>query len=616
MANTQLSQSFAGALCRRCAKFVTGRARAIDPLLGRRTLGAHASRLAVGLGICLSLMFSSCATNKALRKASIAWDGSTVHPRPPECDSVYANTDGLIWKELNNPNTSVDSREKLNRNVDNVIAPGLNDPNSETWKCWMTSYEDHQHLPPSPTSEASAVAADHAYDLLVAEFDDQGERTDVSMDHVGFEKSEVALIEARLGQLLSEEVNPRKNGGLNIVVFTHGWHGNASATNDYSIWFKSILEQVTSLEATSRRAVCHSNRQSLAATPDSAVQVRLRDRLASYTCPSSGPKDTREFANRRTVGIEIAWRGDSEDIPVLVYGNFWDRKSAAQILVRGAVHDLMARLHKFYLSHSCHGADTSTTPGGESCDAVHLLTVGHSFGALIDYAELNDDLSTGILGDSKSRAYGFGDLTVLLNPAFEGERETTLIEAGATRPPYPTEPESSDKSPQSDTRKWPPSAQMPMLVTLQSKGDWATHYAFPFARFFTGFFENTPGAGEYSRSLQAVGWVEPYNTHELDPGKAGAKDNCDFAGGPQNWFCPFDLDHEGTQAHPLTLKWQSKIDRPPYFPLWTVSVDRSIMRNHDDISNPVVIRFVAQMFRAAYEQEELLHESPPDGGHK
>jgi hypothetical protein len=38
-------------------------------------------------------------------------------------------------------------------------------------------------------------------------------------------------------------------------------------------------------------------------------------------------------------------------------------------------------------------------------------------------------------------------------------------------------------------------------------------------------------------------------------------------------------------------------------------VDQKIMRNHDDISNPAIVRFVAQLFKAAYEQQDLIHEA-------
>ncbi len=181
----------------------------------------------------------------------------------------------------------------------------------------------------------------------------------------------------------------------------------------------------------------------------------------------------------------------------------------------------------------------------------------------------------------------------------------------SSSPSHPSESEGTPANPGQDESAWPSKAQMPTVVTLQSKGDWATHYAFPIARFFTGFFENTPGAHEYVRSLEAAGWVKYYKTHELAPGSAGGKDDCHFSGQHPAWYCPFDLLHERTEAHPLTLIWAGTHEWPDYVPLWTVRVDTSIMKDHDDISNPTIVRFIAQLFRAAYEQEDLLHETRP-----
>ncbi len=575
-------------------------------LITRRAIG-HPVAVSTLLVLILSAI-SSCATNGPLREAALAWDGTTILPRPAACDLPYATTDGLIWQELNNRNTSVDSRKTLSQNVERIIDQSLNDRSNSVSKCWTVSYENHQHLPNLGPEKTGALGQPPEYDLLVAEFDDQGERTDVSVGHTPFQKSEVALIESRLNQMLAEENNGSRNGGLNIVVFTHGWHGNASADNDYSVWFKAILEQITALEKRSRRTICHTNRVALAETNDPVTRSTISGTLQSRACPAGSADDGRQFAIHRTVGIEITWRGDSENIPYLTWANFQDRESAAQTLARGAVHDLMSRLHKFYLEHSCHGAAATQTAGSRYCDTVHLLTVGHSFGALIDYQSLNGDLATGLLGNSLDRAYGFGDLTVLLNPAFEGEREITLVDAAGTRAAYPDGEAVNQVPGESKGPSWPSKAQMPTVVTLQSTADWATHYAFPFARFFTGFFENRPGAGEYARSLAASGWIRLYKTHALTPGAAGTKDSCVIDATSIAWFCPFDLLNEEVQPNPLALSWASDVSRPPYFPVWTVAVDKSIMRNHDDISNPMIIRFVAQLFRAAYEQSELLDE--------
>lgn len=582
-----------------------------SPLGIRGSCGRHAGLVVVGF--CCGL--AACATNDPLRDAQLAWDGQTVKPRPQTCESSYALTDALIWKEMQSKGTTVKSRQALNKAVAQVINRQRGDAAGQD--CWRVSYENHQGLPAPPKDDnGGSLPKGKPYDLLIAEFDDQGERTDVSMSpQVAFEKSEVALIEAQLNRILEEEENKDRGqggGGLNIIIFTHGWHGSADASDDYSIWFKAILEQTTDFEAHSRRAMCRDSAAQWIQTQEATERQRLEVLRQGYGCPSQALGQAVLPPDRRTVGIEIAWRGDSENIPYLRWANFWDRKGAAQSVAQGGIHDLMARLHKFYIAHSCHGKDATrtTSPSHQSCDAVHLLSIGHSFGALIDWHVLNDDLSAGLLGDQKiARAFGFGDLTVFLNPAFEGERESTLFAAATHRAaPYPPRfVGDAAEGAQSDL-PWPTGAQMPSLVTLQSRGDKATHYAFPAARFLTSLFENTPGAGEHARSLGAAGWIDSYQTHRLSSAPANERDDCDLTGDHPAWLCPFDLQHEDPQAQPLVLKWAGIRQLPDYLPLWTVAVDTSIMSNHDDISNPAVVRFIAQLFRAAYEQEELIHE--------
>lgn len=558
----------------------------------------------VTLAALISTILFGCATNDPLRSAGLAWDGNAISARPASCTAAYFKTDALIWQEIENQKTDVGSRATLNQRIDRMIAPQLNGANPDLSECWKTSYEDHQNLY-LPGDSQTARNPPPGYDLLIAEFDDQGERTDVSRAGVPFRTSEVSLIEAQLNTLLNEELRKNRDGGLNVVVFTHGWHGSALATDDYSIWFKAILEEITYLEATSRRSLCASSFQALSTVP-SRQRRQIRARRANYGCSD----DETTFVPRRTVGIEIAWRGDSEVVPFLTWANFWDRKSAAQTIAQGAVQDLISRVHAFYIAHSCHSHGATHTPSheSESCDAVHLLTIGHSFGALIDYHSLNGDLSTGILGDRAHRAYGFGDLTVLLNPAFEGEREVNLWQTALNRK-YLTKLESPSRLPQNEEQPGAAGAQMPVLVTLQSKGDWATHYVFPPARFISSAFENTPGAGEYARSLKAAGWVALYQTHTLSPGRANTRDRCVAADSNPRWFCPFDTIHNEKERQPLILRWTGPQHRPAFLPLWTVAVDKSIMNGHDDISNPLVVRFIAKLFRAAYEQSEFIHEA-------
>lgn len=176
-----------------------------------------------------------CATNDPQRSSLLSWDGQAAYSRPSVCDKPYANTDALIWREMQDKHTSVDSRERLNDRVAQLITPDLKNP-SERAPCWETAYENHQNLPAPDADVGSKLIQAPGYDLLYAEFDDQGERTDVSLTHAAFhaafEKSEVALIESQLDALVKQETSA--GGGLNVVLFTHGWHGNADATKTNS----------------------------------------------------------------------------------------------------------------------------------------------------------------------------------------------------------------------------------------------------------------------------------------------------------------------------------------------------------------------------------------------
>lgn len=556
--------------------------------------------------LALLTMLSACSSNDPRRDARLAWDGKSIFERPAVCAQLYAGNDSRIWKEMKDPASTDESRQKLlaalASQVDAESSPG----GTPKANCWTTSYENHQDLPAVGLGTSGSADVLPGYDLLVAEFDDQGERTDVSLANVPFERSEVSLVESQLEAMLDQEVG--KGGGINLVVLTHGWHGNASASNDYSTMFKAILQQITEYEGTSRRSTCRRLRSEMSAMAVPAERARLQSRLEEQACQPKDSDDSGRFAPRRTVGVEIAWRGDSETIPLLTWANFWDRKNAIETLSKGGVHDLVARLHKFYIAHSCHGRPGGTTASGAPCDQVHLLSIGHSFGALIDFQTLNDDIATGLLGNGHGRAYGFGDMTVLLNPAFEGERMSTLFDAAMHRGPYPASvwPADADRKPGSAAT--PAGAQIPTLAILQSQGDWATHYLFPTARLFTSLFENTPGKHEYARGLTAAGWVDDFHTHLLQYTERPGQDTCLDALPHPAWFCPFDWIHEGTDRQSVNLRWDRPSGAPDYFPLWNVGVSSAIMKNHDDIWNPSVIRFIAKLFRTAYDQEDRIND--------
>jgi hypothetical protein len=48
---------------------------------------------------------------------------------------------------------------------------------------------------------------------------------------------------------------------------------------------------------------------------------------------------------------------------------------------------------------------------------------------------------------------------------------------------------------------------------------------------------------------------------------------------------------------------------PNYMPLWSVAVDTAIMKDHDDIWNPQIVKLISILFTDAYVQTERLHAS-------
>lgn len=207
-----------------------------------------------------------------------------------------------------------------------------------------------------------------------------------------------------------------------VVVFIHGWHHSAEAG-------------------------------------DSNVQAFHRA-LAAV-------KHWRRDADVR--GIYIGWRGSSLDIPLLRYLTFWERKNTSDEIGRGALLEFLLRLER------------GVKP--EPASTNRLVLIGHSFGASVAFNALAhvhmqrfvDGLHSTAPGP---RFRGYGDLTVLINPAIEAMRYMPLQSAVE----YYASPQSPVPLDFSQETK-------PRLVILASDGDLATRCTFPVARLFSTALE-------------------------------------------------------------------------------------------------------------------------------
>ena len=185
---------------------------------------------------------------------------------------------------------------------------------------------------------------------------------------------------------------------------------------------------------------------------------------------SEGDKDILSFKrrlswasarhpNHNVVGLYIGWRGESLKLPVLKNLTFWNRKAVSEEIGRNSLVELLLKF------------ENEIREGNKE---NYLLTVGHSFGGSALYNALSHVLIERLLTvKGGENVQGFGDMVVLINPAIEAMRHTSLKNA--------SELHSRDV-------KFEPN-QPPRLLVVTSETDFATKTAFPIGRLFSTFTE-------------------------------------------------------------------------------------------------------------------------------
>jgi hypothetical protein len=207
-----------------------------------------------------------------------------------------------------------------------------------------------------------------------------------------------------------------------VVVFVHGWHHNAAAGDDNVQAFHRALASV---------------------------------------------RRWRPQADVR--GIYIGWRGASLPVPLLRYLTFWERKNTSDEIGRGSLLEFLLRLER----------SVKPVPASNN----RLVLIGHSFGASVAFNSLAhihmQRFVEGLHATTPGERFrGYGDLTVLINPAIEAMRYMPLqsaVEYYASREQAPRLDFTHEKKPR--------------LMILSSNGDLATHCTFPVARLFSTALE-------------------------------------------------------------------------------------------------------------------------------
>jgi hypothetical protein len=422
-------------------------------------------------------------------------------------------------------------------------------------KAWRTSSIPCNSANPAKDCTNAIIEIAPTYKLGFVEFDDQGWFHDpAQLDQVQ------TMIRGEMGTNKTD--NP---AGLLMILFVHGWKNNAACDNTNVILFRNALAGFARAEA----------------------QESLLDNRPE----------------RKVVGVYGGWRGLSAKMEPFKELSFWERKSTAhKVGGYGAMTQLLVDLEELQKESL-----KTLKPGAPRTE---LIFVGHSFGAAAMYSAIGqiieERFEQALRHDKPLKP--MGDQIILLNPAFEASRHWNLNRLATSIKSYPP-------------------AQRPVLSIFTSRGDWATHYFFPLGRFFSTLFEkNRPGVPQEAANRDAVGWFTPFVTHDLR-----YDTNAIAAPGSHTTYNQQTKKHEPHSESRLMESvrnvgaqrklWRSLEPKGSPFsfddcrleprtsyragdPMLVVAVDKQIMKDHDDIGNPVMLNFL----------REYLQFCRPDAG--
>jgi hypothetical protein len=380
---------------------------------------------------------------------------------------------------------------------------------------------------------------DDEYMLGFVEINDQGQMRD----------------RAQMAAILDHYYTVAAQDSLLITVYVHGWQHNASPDDSNVASFSGYLQKLSLVEA---------------------------DLAKRQNRPP-----------RKIAGVYVGWRGQSVEIPGLNLITFWERKSAALDVGYLGITELFLKLEEI------SNVRNSWSPPIKS----RLIIMGHSFGGQAVYGATAQILASRFIDSREHKtvqddAKGFGDLVVLLNPAFEALRYLPLHDLSNSRCSYFE-------------------SQRPRLAILTSETDYATKLAFPAGRFMSTMFEaygtieRTFCSGKHKRELvldegdadrTTVGHFDPLISHELTPVLVAeslsieAYDNIDNVWGLQ---APGATTTYGRTA----LKHLNRTE--PRNPYLNIRVSPELIADHGDIWRDEVQEFIRLLVVLAAHDEAL-----------
>ncbi len=415
---------------------------------------------------------------------------------------------------------------------------------SLTTECGLHTLQRYQHLQPNSADPSHEAVQD--YLLGFVEWDDQG---------MLFDRKQM---DAVLNAVYDESVGK----DLLIVVFMHGWQHSAAPGDDNINMFRSLLGQIS----------------------ESERQI----------------SKTTEESPRQVVGVYLGWRGRSVTVPVVDNLSFWERRNTAEKVGTVGVTAFLSRLERIKQDKD------SAMRGGSR---TRLAVIGNGFGGTALYSAIaqtmeNRFVQTIAPEGAQGNVVGVGNLVVLINPALEAMRFSSLLEMSAGRGAYF-------------------GSQLPVLAVLTSETDYATKLLFPLGHKLSTFFETTRETSrlkastrtnelleENALAVTALGHFAPYRTHYLYATEEHpSSERLDPVESLQKMYSSWVLDYPGSQIglHGSILeRTEHSAGRNPYL---VVQVSRDLIKDHSDVSDARMVEFVRSLVMLSCQTPKTIEKA-------
>ncbi len=345
-----------------------------------------------------------------------------------------------------------------------------------------------------------------------------------------------------------------------LMTFIHGWHHNAEGN------------------------------------PEDRDIFRFREELLA--------KAADTYVNHEIVGVYLGWRGRVVD-GLLDNLLFWKTKSTAHEVGQNGMTTVLLEIEDAVKGYPVREAGNK------------MITIGHSFGGAALYSALKGVLATRFIqsrpfGTTK-KVDGFGDLVLLMNPAFESLQYQSLFELSQYKClPYPE-------------------TQLPKFMVLASKEDKAVGITFQIGRAPYTLIENheekmakrcsapNDKKDEYPviqwrADMIAIGHHKAYTSHKLQNRTLPIVKN-KALNSRAAWL---DYQKRGDEIMPVTnsveLKSTNKtLANNPYMSIFVID---DLIPGHNEIWNKKIVEFVSEMIQITGQVSDLTISTNKGTGQK